>query len=147
MRSSVIVLIAVLLAGCRSVPEVFQTPQTDLAIENTINDIKSLEGAVSSLSEVVDDIKPGTVLTEEQVVIIKTSTESIKHGTKKAKEDIEAVKENHELDNKAASENVVNLIKEKQVNKKLIRVIMSLTAIIGIFCFIFYKIVKNRIKR
>lgn len=136
-RSSLLILaLVVLLVSCKTVPDVFVTPQTDEAIEEVAKDITEISTAAKTLSETVEDIKPGHVLTDEQVETIKTATKVIVKASAKATVDNANVVKFHEQDNKAASGIVVDLVKEKQTNATLWKWIVALVLIIAIGTFL-----------
>lgn len=142
-RSSLLILaIVVMLASCKTVPDVFVTPQTDEAIEEVAKDITEISTVAKTLFETVEEIKPGDALTVEQVETIKTATKVIVKASAKATVDNANVVKFHEQDNKAASGIVVDLVKEKQTNITLWKWIFALVFIIALGTFIVIKLKK-----
>lgn len=111
--------LVIALAGCRTVPDVFVTPETDAAIVETADAIDAISGAAETLDTVVQGLNAGDTLTVEQVETIKTATATIKASAVEAKTSNDNVKEFHEKDNVAANVIVTDYHEVKNDNRQL----------------------------
>lgn len=119
MKRLFVLALVFALAGCRTVPPVFVTPETDAAIVETATAIDAISVAAETLDATVQGLNAGDTLTVEQVETIKTATATIKAAAVEAKTSNDNVKELHEKDNETASVIVADYHEVKNDNKQL----------------------------
>ena len=125
-----IIVIALLLSSCHTVPTVFVTPETDAHVQAIDTHVDAISGAAETLDNVTKDIKAGDALTESQVVTLKEATAIVKKHSTEAKTEVTALKDSHVDDNKKANVILLDDKKKTAENKSLWKWVLTLGGII-----------------
>ena len=125
-----VIVIALLLTSCQSLPQEFITPETDAHIQAIDTHVDAISGAAETLEKVTTDLKAGDTLTESQVVTLKEATAIVKKHSTEAKTEVTALKDSHVDDNKKANVILIDDKKKTAENKSLWKWVITLGGII-----------------
>lgn len=125
-----VIVIAFLLAACRSLPQELTTPETDAHITAIETNVDAISSAAETLDTATKDLKAGDTLTESQIVTLKQATAIVKQHSTEAKTEVTALETSHVDDNKKANVILVDDKKKTAENKSLWKWVIILGGII-----------------